>query len=154
MFFIIKLTIENLPLTHNAVCRFADKSGVTVITSIEEDETRILSDLTNDQQYDVVENDPILSVMTKIQDWAEKWAARESIQMDVKMFVTDTPNCHLAKCKPLIKTHKTAPYPHRLLLSGSGTACQPLSKFIQMALCHITKHIKFQIVDTKELFKK
>ena len=146
--------LKNLPLTHNAVCRFADKSGVTVITSIEEDETRILSDLTNDQQYDVVENDPTLSVMTKIQDWAEKWAARESIQMDVKTFVTDTPNCHPAKCKPLIKTHKTAPYPHRLLLSGSGTACQPLSKFIQMALCHITKHIKFQIVDTKELLRK
>ena len=37
--------LKKLPFTHNAACRFADKSGVTVITSLEEDEAIILDDL-------------------------------------------------------------------------------------------------------------
>ena len=33
--------MRTLPLTHNAACRFADKSGVTVITSLEKDDCAI-----------------------------------------------------------------------------------------------------------------
>ena len=70
------------------------------------------------------------------------------------MFVKNIDSSHLAKCKPLIKTHKQPPYPHRLLLSGSGTPTQFLSKFIQVALAHITNELSFQLQDTKDFINK
>ena len=65
-----------------------------------------------------------------------------------------TEGTHPAKCKPLIKTHKPPPFPHRLLLSGSGTPTQNLSKVIQLAINHLTEKLPYQILDTKEFLNK
>ena len=53
------------------------------------------------------------------------------------------------KCKPLIKTHKPKPYPMRLLFSGTGTPVQPISKFVQIAIGHLTNSLPYQVIDTK-----
>ena len=66
----------------------------------------------------------------------------------------DIEDSHPGKCKPLVKTHKQKPFPIRLLLSGCGTPIQPLSRFVQLNIGHLTEYLPFQILDTKEFLKK
>ena len=42
----------------------------------------------------------------------------------------------------------------RLLLSGCGTPIQPLSKVVQLSISHLTQHLPYQIIDTKEFLQK
>ena len=93
-------------------------------------------------------------ITEKIQKWAVEFSNSGAIDGDIVDYVTNFKNVHAAKCKPLIKTHKPFPYPHRLLLSGSGTPTQPLSKFVQLSLSHLTQFLKFQIIDTKDFLRK
>lgn len=146
--------LRRLPLTHEAACRFADKSGVTVITSLSEDDRKIKDALNDAQQYDKLTSDPTQETMDTVNKWADKWGDVGQITEDVRGFVTNIDDTHPAKCKPLVKTHKTPPYPYRLLLSGNGTPIQPLSKFVQVATSHVTEHLPYQIIDTKEFLQK
>lgn len=146
--------LRNLPLTHQAACRFADKSAATVITPLCEDDAIINQTLKDNKQYDILKEDPTHNTRKKIQDWANKWLNKGDIDEDVYAFVCNTSNSHPARCKPLVKTHKPLPYPYRLLLSGSGTPVQPLSKFVQLSINHLTDFIPYQIMDTKEFLQK
>ena len=69
-------------------------------------------------------------------------------------FVTDIEDTVPGKVKPLIKTHKPKPWPIRLLLSGSNTPVQPLSKYVQFNIRHLPHHLPHQIVDTKDFLQK
>eukprot|EP00745_Piridium_sociabile_P026140 TRINITY_DN41575_c0_g2_i2.p1 TRINITY_DN41575_c0_g2~~TRINITY_DN41575_c0_g2_i2.p1 ORF type:complete len:978 (-),score=173.11 TRINITY_DN41575_c0_g2_i2:3-2936(-) len=146
--------LRNLPTTHNAACRFADKSGVTVITSLQEDDQNIVQTLNDPQQYDMLDSDPTNKISKCVQEWTKKWCNNGTINAEVSKYITGTQNAHPAKCKPLVKTHKQPPYPYRLLLSGSGTPIQPLSKFVQLAIAHLTSFLPYQIIDTKEFLQK
>jgi hypothetical protein len=69
-------------------------------------------------------------------------------------FIKNISDSHPGKCKPLVKTHKPAPFPTRLLLSGCGTPVQPLSKLVQLAISHLTTYLPYQIIDSKEFLQK
>ena len=109
-----------------------------------------MADLQDEHFYDTVILDPSPEIIKKVKNWADKYNNVGEICDDVSVFVKNIDSSHLAKCKPLIKTHKEPPYPHRLLLSGSGTPTQFLSKFIQVALAHFTNELSFQLQDTKD----
>ena len=144
--------LRNFPSTHNVACRFADKSSVTVITSIKDDEDRICADLSDNNFYDILENNPTNDIIHNVDQWAENSIVH--IDEDIVDYVKNIKDTHPAKCKLLIKTHKKPPYPHRLLLSGSGTPTQPLSKFIQMSLKHLVRELPYQLIDTKDFLNK
>ena len=139
-------------MTHNAACRFADKSGNTIITSLDEDDTLIMNELSDEHYYRILEHDNTPQTIEKVLLWAEKWKGR--ISKDVKKYVSDIIHCKAGKCKPFTKTHKPKPWPIRLLLSGCGTPVHPLSKFVQQSICHLVEHIKYQVLDTKEVLRK
>ena len=146
--------LKDFPLTQNAACRYADKSGITVITSLDKDDANILNDLKNDKQYDTHHEDPTPLMKENVCKWVKKWESRGCLNPDIASYVKNIDNTRPAKCKPLIKTHKAKPYPHRLLLSGSNTPTQPLSKFVQLSISHLTSLLPYQIVDTKDFLKK
>ena len=50
--------LRNLPLTHDAAGRYADKSSVTVITSLDKDDGIILNTLQDPNHYDLFLGDP------------------------------------------------------------------------------------------------
>lgn len=60
--------LRNLPITHNAACRFADKSGVTVVTPLVSDDENIKKELNNAKLYDRFENDPSETIRKKYQE--------------------------------------------------------------------------------------
>jgi len=71
-----------------------------------------------------------------------------------RVYIEDIEDSNPEKCKPLVKTHKQKPFPIRLLLSGCVTPIQPLSKFVQPNIGHLTEYLPFQILDTKEFLQK
>lgn len=144
--------LKLLPQTHGAACRYADKTGTTVVTSIQDDERTILGTLNDSQQYDILDSDPVPETIKAVKDWTRKWTG--CLQKDIADYVLQVEDSHPAKVKPLIKTHKPAPFPYRMLLSGSGTPIQPLSKVIQTAISHLTNHLPYQIIDTKAFLQK
>ena len=146
--------LKQLPITHGAACRFADKEGVTVITDLKEDDEKIKSFLHDENQYDILPSDPSKSIGSKVKKWAKRWKTNGQIDDDVATYVSNTEKSHPAKCKPLVKTHKPKPYPYRLLLAGSGTPVQPISKFVQIAISHLTNFLPYQVIDTKEFLQK
>ena len=129
-------------------------SGQTVITSMKTDDDKIVQELSNPSYFDILPSDPKDEVCDKIRHWARKWQTSGAINEDVVAYVTNFRGTHPGNCKPLIKTHKDRPFPTRLLLSGSGTPIQPLSKFVQVAISHLTAFLPYQVIDTKEFLAK
>ena len=148
------IELKKLPNTHGAACRYSDKAGNTVITSIKDDEEKICSDLADPNFFNLLDHDPTPDIIIKVREWASKYEDSGDIDPDVADFVRNISDTHPARCKLLIKTHKKPPFPHRLLLTGSGTPIQPLSKFIQLSLAHLTKELRYQLVDSKHFINK
>ena len=146
--------LKNLPITHNAACRYADKEGRTVITPMEVDDQLILEELNNKDFYDILPSDPTQNTIKIVKDWITKWSSRGTLTDELVDFITPQKETCPGNIKPLIKTHKKRPYPYRLLLSGSGTPTQALSKFVQQCICHLTETLPFQVLDTKEFLEK
>ena len=144
--------LKRLPMTHNAACRFVNKSGNTVITDLEQDDQTILTELQDEQHFDLLQNNPSQNICRTIYRFADKW--KGEIDDDVLTYMRNIKNCAPGKLKPLIKTHKERPFPTRLLLSGCGTPVQPLSKFVQVAISHLTSFLPYQVLDTKEFLAK
>ncbi|KAK7475074.1 hypothetical protein BaRGS_00033687, partial [Batillaria attramentaria] len=146
--------LKNLPLTHNAACRYADKSGVTVITSLAEDDEKVLSQISDPEHYDVLPEDPTPDIIESVKSFCNKWQERGNFSKEIAQYVSGVKEAKPGNIKPLIKTHKPKPYPTRILLSGSGTPVQPLSKLIQIAIRHLTQFLPYQVMDTKEFLQK
>lgn len=143
-----------LPVTHKAACRFADKTGNTVITDLSEDDEIITTTLKDKNYYDILPSDPTQDTVKKIKKFTKKWAIKGAFTDEMVDFIQNIDFSHPGKCKPLTKTHKPPPYPVRLLLSGSGTPVQPLSKVVQLSISHLTSFLPYQILDTKEFLQK
>ena len=146
--------LRNLPVSHKAACRSADKSSVTVITSLEDEDRQILEALKDPEHYTLHQENPNDMVVEKVQNWVKKWESKGKLSPDIATFAGDVTDTHPGKCKPLIKTHKPKPYPIRLLLSGCGTPVEPLSKIVQRSLSHFTDRPTYQVIDTKEFLTK
>jgi len=61
--------LTNLPLTHNAACRYADKEGVTVITPLDRDDEMVHKELNNRDFYDILPNNPTPDTTLIVQEW-------------------------------------------------------------------------------------
>ena len=146
--------LKELPITHNAACRFADKSGTTVITSLESDDEKIKEALNDKEYYSIVQDNPTNGIIKKIATWADKEKGKGKLPEEIHEYIKDIATTHPGQCKPLIKTHKPQPYPMRLLLSGCGTPVEHLSKMVQMCIKHLPEHLPYQIMDTKEFLQK
>ena len=146
--------LKNLPTTHGAACRFADKAGVTVITNIKTDDDTVVGALKDRNYYDILPTDPHKEVCKTIHTWAKKWLKKGAITEHVYHYVTDLKETRPGKCKPLIKTHKKTPFPTRLLLTSTGSPIQPLSKFVQQSIQHLPQFLPYQITDTKDFIRK
>ena len=146
--------LRNLPLTHNAGLRFADKSSKTIITNLDNDDELILSDINDAKFYDCVTVDPTVRIKERIYNFAVKWFDENVLDENQFAFITDISDTVPGKIKPLIKTHKPEPWPIRVLLSGSNTPVQPLSKFVQYNIKHLPSYLPHQILDTKEFYRK
>lgn len=148
------IKLRNLPLTHNAACRYSDKSSKTVITDLNKDDELIMTDLDDPTQYDRLVADKSVEIKKTICDFASKWRENGVLEQDQYNYITDLSDTRPGNVKPLFKTHKPKPWPIRLLLSGSNTPVQPLSKFVQFNIRHLTKHLQYQIMDTKDFLQK
>eukprot|EP00745_Piridium_sociabile_P017617 TRINITY_DN263_c0_g1_i8.p1 TRINITY_DN263_c0_g1~~TRINITY_DN263_c0_g1_i8.p1 ORF type:complete len:903 (+),score=84.50 TRINITY_DN263_c0_g1_i8:125-2833(+) len=146
--------LKNLPITHNAACRYADKEGRTVITSLDVDDQLIQKELDNKDFYDILPLDPTHNTIKVVNDWITKWYSKGKLTCEMVEFITPKEESCPGNIKPLVKTHKNKPYPYRFLLSGSGTPTQALSKFVQQCMCHLTETLCFQVLDTKEFLGK
>ena len=78
-----------LSLTHGLACRYADKSGNTVITSLEDDDAKILKELHCQEFYDVLPENPTEETCSVIRDWAVAWSAESKITEDIVDYVTN-----------------------------------------------------------------
>ena len=147
-------SLRNLPVSHGAAYRYVDKSGVTMITDLESDNRKIMQELRDPHHYDILPSDPTESVINRVKAWSKKWTEKGEIDVETQVYIEDIEDSHPGKCTPLVKTHKQKPFPIRLLLSGCGTPIQPLSKFVQLNIGHLTEYLPFQILDTKEFLQK
>ena len=146
--------LKNLPMTHNSACRFADKSSKTIITDLDNDDSLVMADLNDSNYYDCVNNDPTERIKAQIKRWTATWKEKGVIDDDQAAFISNISETEPGKIKPLIKTHKPQPWPIRVLLSGSNTPVQPLSKFVQFNIKHLPSHLPHQILDTKAFLLK
>ena len=125
-----------------------------MITSLEKDDDGIKQSLGDSNYYDIFPDDPTPSTIKKVKFWAEKWSKKGAINEEMVHYTTNVLKSRPGKCKPLIKTHKAKPYPTRLLLTGCGTPIQPISKLVQLCISHLTQHLPYQVIDTKEFLQK
>ena len=65
-------SLRNLPVSHGAACRYADKSGVTVITDLESDDRKIMQELRDPHHYDILPSDPAESVINRVTAWSRE----------------------------------------------------------------------------------
>ena len=75
--------LRNLSLTHNAACRFADKSSKTITTNLDNDDKLVMEDLDDTNYYDKL-LDPTQNIKERIGDWGEKWRKRNIISDELK----------------------------------------------------------------------
>eukprot|EP00745_Piridium_sociabile_P020923 TRINITY_DN32272_c0_g1_i5.p1 TRINITY_DN32272_c0_g1~~TRINITY_DN32272_c0_g1_i5.p1 ORF type:complete len:867 (+),score=134.27 TRINITY_DN32272_c0_g1_i5:352-2601(+) len=146
--------LRDLPMTKKAACRYGDKTGATVITQIDADDDAILRELKNGNYYDLMETDPTNDTIKKVNTWITKWKTKGALTEDMADYIKPGQQARPGHIKPLVKTHKPKPFPYRFLLSGSGTPTQPLSKFVQQMISHLTLYLPYQVIDTKEFLQK
>ena len=146
--------LRAFPLTHGVACRYADKSGATVITDLDKDCELIMNTLNDNDYYDILPNDPTPDIIPVVQQWANNWDDEDTITDEIISYVTEVEDTHPGACKPLVKTHKPEPYPIRLLLSGCGTPTAHLAKFAQIGLSHLTPSLPYQVMDSKEFLAR
>ena len=95
----------NFPVSHGAACQCTDKSGVTVITDLESDNMKIMQKLWDRHYYDIQPPATIKSVINRVKAWSKKWNEKGNNDVDTRVYIEDS---HTGKCKPLVKTHKSA----------------------------------------------
>ena len=124
---------------HGIIVRFEDKGSRFVIDTIANHDETIQNDLNDSSQYDKLVIDPIDAVKQRIKEFAETWKDDlDEFHPNVRNWITKLDEAEPGKAKGLVKCHKpTLPNgkkPYRLLLCGTNTPVQPLSKFVQDAI--------------------
>ena len=125
--------------------RREDKGPRFVIVDAEEEDQKIFSALTNPTHYTEQETDPFEEFCDEIKFFAAEALEKEEINEKIYDFITNIDETHLARPKPLYKTHKRDengeminPVPIRTVTVGVNTPVQPLSKLCQLAIEHLT----------------
>ena len=123
---------------------------------------KILVGLSDNTFYTEVNDDPMEEFNDDIKFWAAEALENEEINEKQFKFVTDIDDAHLARPKPLYKTHKKNengemlnPVPIRTIAVGCGTPVHPLSKLCQLAIEHLTskEELPRNCKSTKDVLK-
>ena len=146
----------DLVSNHGIVIRFEDKGSRFVIDTIENHDETILADLNDESQYDKLPSNPIEHVKNRVEDFAGKWRNElDEFHPNVRNWITKLEESEPGKAKGLIKCHKTSlpngKKPYRLLLCGTNTPVQPLSKLVQDAIKHLIPKLTYKARDTKAI---
>ena len=121
---------------HGVIARFEDKGSRFVLDSIANHDETLLADLTNVNHYDHLAANPIDHVRNRVEAFADKWSDElDEFHPNVRNWITSLEEAEPGKVKGLIKCHKPSlangKKPYRLLLCGTNTPVQPLSKLVQ-----------------------
>ena len=113
-----------------------------------------MEDLNDDNHYDKLQVNPIEEVKSRVYQFAEKWKDElDDFHPNVRNWITSLEDAEPGKCKGLVKVHKptleNGKKPYRLLLCGTNTPVQPLSKLVQDSIRHLIPELKFKARDTK-----
>ena len=115
-----------------------------------------MEDLNDDNQYDKLATNPIQDVIGRIETFAEKWKQElDEFHPNVRNWITSLEEAEPGKAKGLIKCHKPSlangKKPYRLLLCGTNTPVQPLSKLVQDSIQHLIPKLQYKARDTKHI---
>ena len=88
--------------------------------------------------------------------FAERWNDElNDFHPNIRNWITSLEEAEPGKVKGLVKVHKPSlangKKPYRLLLCGTNTPVQPLSKFVQEGIRHLVPLLKYQAQDTKHI---
>ena len=141
---------------HGVIIRFEDKGSRFVIDDIANHDDVLFADLNNPNQYDKLANNPIDHVRSRIHSFAEKWKQElDQFHPNVRNWITSLEEAEPGKVKGLVKCHKASlangKKPYRLLLCGTNTPVQPLSKLVQDSIQHLVPQLKHKARDTKHI---
>ena len=97
---------------------------------------------------------PLPNIIDKIKQFTTKWSAElDTFHPNIKQWLNDIEDSQPGKAKGLIKCHKpsneSGKKPYRLLLTGTNTPVQPLSKLVQDAISHLVPKLHHKFKDTK-----
>ena len=92
----------------------------------------------------------------RVRALASKWSDElDEFHPNVRSWITNLDEAEPGKAKGLVKCHKDSlpngKKPYRLLLCGTNTPVQPLSKLVQDAIKHLVPHLKYKARDTKAI---
>ena len=141
---------------HGIILRFEDKGSRFVIDTIENHDATLLEDLNDVNQYDSININPINQVINRINVFSEKWKDElDNFHPNVRNWITSLEEAEPGKVKGLVKCHKPSlengKKPYRLLLCGTNTPVQPLSKLVQDAIRHLIPKLNYKAKDTKAI---
>ena len=142
--------------------RREDKGPRFVIEDGDVEDNKIMAELSDNTYYTEVDENPIEEFSDDIRFWAAEALENNEITEKQFKFVTSIEDTHLARPKPLYKTHKKNengemlnPVPIRTIAVGCGTPVHPLSKLCQLAIEHLTskEELPRNCKSTKDVLK-
>ena len=142
--------------------RREDKGPRFVIEDGAVEDNKILTELSDNTYYTELDENPKDEFIDEIKFWAAEAMENDEISEKQFNFVTNIDETHLARPKPLYKTHKkdengdmVNPVPIRTLTVGCGTPVHPLSKLCQLAIEHLTskQELPRNCKSTKEVLR-
>ena len=141
---------------HGIIIRFEDKGSRFVVDSIANHDATLSADLNDANQYDKLNNNPIEDVKNWINAFADKWEKElDDFHPNVRKWLVNLEKAEPGKVKGLIKCHKptlaNGKKPYRLLLCGTNTPVQPLSKLVQDAIKHLIPKLQYKARYTKAI---
>ena len=151
--------LRDLPHTSGAQVVFEDKGNRFVVRDLDEQDNQLLEKLQDRDKFDELDADPTERVKDRLGDFCTRWKDElNAFHPNIVNFITDLDDTHPSKVKGLIKCHKP-PRPGgqhgiRLLLASCGTPTQPASKFLQMSIAHLFKHLPHKLKNTQALLGK
>ena len=106
--------------------------------------------------YDKLDVSPIQHVIARIEAFSEKWKLDlDQFHPNIRNWITKLEEAEPGKVKGLVKAHKATlangKKPYRLLLCGTNTPVQPLSKLVQDSIKHLIPKLKSKARDTKHI---
>ena len=150
-----------------------DKGKPFVIVDGDVEDKQIEEKLQNPQHYVELDESPLDEFNEKIEAFAAKGLASETITPEQYRFITnkqpssqtsqEAEELHLANPQPKSKTHKVddegkmiEPVDIRLITVGTGTAIHRLSKLCSIAIEHLVKpeHLPRHNRSTKDVVKR
>ena len=148
--------LMNLVQDHGIIVRFEDKGSRFVLDTVANHDATLLEDLNDVNSYDKLDTNPLPHVIARVEAFAERWDDElRDFHPNIRNWITSLEEAEPGKVKGLVKVHKPSlangKKPYRLLLCGTNTPVQPLSKFVQEGICHLVPLRKYQAQDTKHI---